>query len=121
MLRQLRKELDAPDLIVVLTVNPHFERGKNPYVETIIEHQKLLARTDPRVAYVDATPAGTADRFHFDSAGITLIGEMIAQAALAMARDEPSPGFQCFEGRNVDKTLPYGRGQGKLHTGNPCR
>ena len=29
MLRQLRKELDAPDLIVVLTVNPHFERGKN--------------------------------------------------------------------------------------------
>ena len=70
MLRQLRKELDAPDLIVVLTVNPHFERGKNPYVETIIEHQKLLARTDPRVAYVDATPAGTADRFHFDSAGI---------------------------------------------------
>ena len=34
MLRQLRKELDAPDLIVVLTVNPHFERQESS-VETI--------------------------------------------------------------------------------------
>lgn len=82
MLRSLRKDLDAPQLLVLLAVNTQFGGGRNPFVPQIVEAQKSLAAKTPHCAYVDTAGATVANAVHFDAAGTLAIGRRFAQALL---------------------------------------
>jgi hypothetical protein len=84
MIAALRKDLDAPQLIVLLGVNTHFGSGKNGFMPKIVEAQQALASKDSRCAYVDTASATTANSAHFDTAGTIDIGRRFGEALLAL-------------------------------------
>ena len=92
MFERLRRDLDAPDLVLLLGVNTRFGNGKNPYMPTVIAAQKSLAETLPRCAYVDTTGAETLppSHTHFTAAGTLDIGKRFAEA-LHLEEREQSP------------------------------
>ena len=57
MLKSLRAELDAPDLILLLGVNTRFGNGKNAFMPKVIAAQKEVAAALPRARYVDTAGA----------------------------------------------------------------
>jgi hypothetical protein len=85
MLKSLRTELDAPDLILLLGVNTRFGNGKNTFMPKIIDAQKEVATTLPRARYVDTAGAETLppSHTHFTAAGTLEIGRRYAEALLA--------------------------------------
>lgn len=85
MLGQLRKDLGAPDLILLIGVNTRFGNGKNPHMPAIIAAQKALDARLPKCAYVDTAGAETLppSHTHFTSAGTLEIGKRYAEALLA--------------------------------------
>jgi hypothetical protein len=91
MLEQLRKDLDAPDLILLIGVNTRFGNGKNPHLPAIIAAQKALDARLPHCAYVDTTGAETLppSHTHFTSAGTLEIGKRYAEALLAEEAKSP--------------------------------
>lgn len=92
MLERLRRDLDAPDLVLLLGVNTRFGNRKNPYMPTVIAAQKSLAEALPRCAYVDTTGAETLppSHTHFTAAGTLDIGKRFAEA-LHLEEKEQSP------------------------------
>lgn len=91
MLGQLRKDLEAPDLILLLGVNTRFGNGKNPHMPAIVAAQKSLDARLPKCAYVDTAGAETLppSHTHFTSAGTLEIGERYAEALLSEESREP--------------------------------
>lgn len=85
MLKSLRAELDAPDLILLLGVNVRFGNGKNPFMPKVVEAQKEIAAALPRARYVDTAGADTLPptHTHFTAAGTLEIGRRYAEALLA--------------------------------------
>ncbi|GBL24422.1 hypothetical protein EMGBS6_12070 [Opitutia bacterium] len=53
MLKSLRTELAAPDLILLIGVNTRFGNGKNAFMPKVVEAQKEVAAALPRARYVD--------------------------------------------------------------------
>lgn len=95
MIAALRKDLNAPQLIALLAVNPRFGNDKNPFVPKVIEAQQALAAKDKLCAYVDTVGAETLlpSRTHFTSAGTLDVGRRFAEALLKFeARPVTSPG-----------------------------
>lgn len=88
MLKSLRTELDAPDLILLLGVNTRFGNGKNPFMPKVIEAQKEVAATLPHSRYVDTAGAETLppSHTHFTAVGTLEIGRRYADALLAVER-----------------------------------
>jgi hypothetical protein len=86
MLKSLRTELDAPDLILLLGVNTRFGNGKNPFMPKVIEAQKEVAATLPHSRYVDTAGAETLppSHTHFTAVGTLEIGRRYADALLAV-------------------------------------
>jgi hypothetical protein len=86
MLKSLRTELDAPDLILLLGVNTRFGNGKNPFMPKVIEAQKEVAATLPRARYVDTAGAETLrpSHTHFTAVGTLEVGRRYADALLAV-------------------------------------
>jgi len=86
MLAALRRDLDTPQLITLLGVNPHFGNDKNPFVPTVIAAQQAIAAKGPRCAYVDTATAETLlpTRTHFTAAGTLDVGQRFALALLAL-------------------------------------
>jgi hypothetical protein len=82
MIAALRKDLDAPHLIVLLGVNTHFGAGKNAFMPKIVEAQQAVANKDGRCAYIDTASATTANAAHFDTAGTLDIGRRFAEALI---------------------------------------
>ena len=80
MMTALRKDLQAPDLIVLLAVNTRFGADKNASIPLIVEAQKGAAAKLGRSAYVDTAGATIANGAHFDSAGTLDVGERFADA-----------------------------------------
>jgi hypothetical protein len=88
MIASLRKDLDAPQLIVLLGVNTHFGSGKNAFMPKIVEAQEAVAKKDSRCAYVDTASATTANQFHFDTAGTIDVGRRFGEALLKLGTRE---------------------------------
>ncbi|NBV86572.1 MAG: hypothetical protein EBS01_10005 [Verrucomicrobia bacterium] len=86
MLETLRRDLAAPDLIVLLGINTHYGNDKNPFVPRVVEAQRAVAAKLPRCVYVDTSEAETLlpNRSHFTSAGTLEIGKRFAQALLRL-------------------------------------
>lgn len=82
MLKALRTELDAPDLILLLGVNTRFGNGKNPFMPKVVDAQKEVAAALPRARYVDTAGAETLppSHTHFTAAGTLEIGRRYAEA-----------------------------------------
>ena len=85
MLRSLRTELDAPDLILLLGVNTRFGNGKNAFMPKVVEAQKEVAAALPRTRYVDTAGAETLppSHTHFTATGTLEVGRRFAEALLA--------------------------------------
>lgn len=84
MLAALRRDIGTPDLLAMIAVNTRFGNGKNQFMPTIVEQQKLVAATDPRCEYVDTSPATIANAAHFDSRGTLEVGRMFADSLLKL-------------------------------------
>ena len=85
MLKSLRTELDAPDLILLLGVNTRFGNGKNAFMPKVVDAQKEVAATLPRTRYVDTVGAETLppSHTHFTAAGTLEVGRRYAEAMLS--------------------------------------
>ncbi|MFM7398461.1 MAG: sialate O-acetylesterase [Verrucomicrobiota bacterium] len=85
MLKALRTELAAPDLILLLGVNTRFGNGKNAFMPKVVDAQKEVAATLPRARYVDTSAAETLppSHTHFTAKGTLEIGRLYAEALLA--------------------------------------
>jgi len=85
MLKSLRTELDAPDLILLLGVNTRFGNGKNAFMPKVVEAQKEVAAALPRARYVDTAGAETLppSHTHFTATGTLEVGRRFAEALLA--------------------------------------
>jgi len=85
MLKSLRTELGAPDLILLLGVNTRFGNGKNAFMPKVIAAQQEVAAALPRARYVDTAGAETLppSHTHFTAVGTLEIGRRYAEALLA--------------------------------------
>ena len=85
MLKSLRTELDAPDLILLLGVNTRFGNGKNVFMPKVVEAQKEVAAALPHARYVDTAGAETLppSHTHFTAVGTLEVGRRYAEALLA--------------------------------------
>ena len=85
MLKSLRTELGAPDLILLLGVNTRFGNGKNAFMPKVIAAQQEVAAALPRARYVDTAGAETLSpsHTHFTADGTLEIGRRYAEALLA--------------------------------------
>jgi hypothetical protein len=85
MLKSLRTELAAPDLILLLGVNTRFGNGKNAFMPKVVEAQQEVAAALPRARYVDTAGAETLPpaHTHFTATGTLEIGRRFAEALLA--------------------------------------
>lgn len=82
MIEALRKDIDAPKLLALIAVNPHFGNDKNPHMPVVVERQKALAARDPLCVYVDTETAETLQpsQTHFTAAGTLDVGKRFAEA-----------------------------------------
>ena len=92
MIAALRRDLDSPDLRVLLGVNTRYGNGRNPFLPVIIEAQRTVATTVPRVAYVDTSGSTIINPSHWDSQGTLSAGERFAVALLQ--EESGPPGFR---------------------------
>ena len=85
MLKQLRADLAAPDMLLLLGVNTRFGNGKNPFMPKVVDAQKEVAAALPRARYVDTAGAETLppSHTHFTAAGTLEVGRRYAEALLA--------------------------------------
>lgn len=87
MLAAIRKELNAPKLAALIAVNTRFLEGRNQFMPTIVEQQKLAASFDPRCEYVDTSAATIANQVHFDSKGTLEVGRLFADTLLKIEQN----------------------------------
>lgn len=82
MLEYLRRDLKAPELVLLLGLNTRFGNGKNPHMPAVIAAQKAIAESLPHCAYVDTAGADTLgpNHTHFTAAGTLEIGKRYAEA-----------------------------------------
>jgi hypothetical protein len=86
MLNRVRADLNAPELPLLLSVNPHFGNDKNGYMPGIVAAQRALAEALPNCAYVDNSAAETLkpSQTHFTGAGTLQVGAAFARALVEM-------------------------------------
>jgi len=86
LLKSLRTDLDAPDLILLLGVNTRFGNGKNAFMPKVVDAQKEVASTLSRTRYVDTAGAETLppSHTHFTAAGTLEVGRRFAEALLSL-------------------------------------
>jgi hypothetical protein len=84
MIKALRQDLTAPNMIALVGVNTNFGAGGNRFIHTIVEQQKALARALPMCAYVDTSGVSYANAAHFDTKGSIVIGGRFADSLLHM-------------------------------------
>lgn len=80
MIAALRRDLEAPELVALVAVNTKFGGGRNQFMPVIVDQQRKLASSDPRIEYVDTSSATIANNAHFDSKGTLEVGRLFADA-----------------------------------------
>ena len=86
MIAALRKDLESPQMLILLAVNTKFGGDKNVFMPKIVEAQKAVASKDTRCVYVDTASAATANTAHFSSAGTLDVGRRMAEALLKLEK-----------------------------------
>lgn len=88
MFNTMRKDIDAPDLPALISVNIHFGDMKkvSAKMQSIVDAQKALAAKDLHCVYVDPEGAMLANSAHFDAAGTLEVGRRFAEALLALEK-----------------------------------
>ncbi len=89
MLDALRRDIEAPELPALIAVNTKFGNGRNRFMPTIVEQQKLLASRDPLCEYVDTSTATIANGAHYDTKGTLDVGRWFAEALLEFESQPP--------------------------------
>ncbi len=84
LITALRRDLNAPELPVLMALNTRFGKGKNPGVAAVANAQRLVASQDERAMYVDTAAATVANGAHFDAPGTLDVGRWFAEALLAL-------------------------------------
>jgi hypothetical protein len=92
MLETLRRDLKAPEMSLLLSVNPHFGNDKNPLMKNIVDAQRALGRKMSRCVYVDNESAETLkpQQTHFTGAGTLQVGRSLTRALLALESGKES-------------------------------
>lgn len=90
LIADLRKNLDAPDMVALVCLNAKFTNKSYPMIPEIIAAQQAVAGKVPRVAYVDTSSATTANAAHFDSAGNLSVGQWLAEALWKVEAKSPA-------------------------------
>jgi len=81
MIKTLKKDLDAPHLIVLLGFNTKFRNGCTA-VQKVVKAQKNIAQQDNHITYVDSSECELANGIHFSSRGTLELGNLFAQKLL---------------------------------------
>lgn len=84
MIAALRKDLEAPELRVLLAVNTRFGGDKNTFMPKIIAAQQAAAAKDANCVYVDTATAAIANTAHFSGPGTLDVGQRMAEALLKL-------------------------------------
>jgi lysophospholipase L1-like esterase len=92
LIKRLRSDLAAPELIALIGVNTRFGNGKNPNMPVVIASQKAVDAQDPLAVYVDTEGAETLppNHTHFTAQGTLEIGRRYAAALLAFKPGQTS-------------------------------
>ncbi len=90
MLVTLRRDLKAERLPILISVNVHFQEGKNRFMPDIIAAQKRVGQELNDCRYVDTSGARLANPGHFNSEGTIEVGKRYASALLSMENDRIS-------------------------------
>jgi hypothetical protein len=86
MIVALRKNLNAPQMIALIGVNTRFNND-GPDMMALVEAQKAVSKTTPRVRYVDTSGASIANTHHFDANGVLEVGKRFADALLKFKKE----------------------------------
>jgi hypothetical protein len=86
MIVALRKDLGAPNMIVLLGLNTKFRHG-GTYVRKIVQAQKDIAETSPYIEYVDDTGCEIINIYHFSSKGMLEYGKRFAEQLLQTEKE----------------------------------
>lgn len=78
MIQNLRKDLDAPDMIALLGVNTKF-KDCPPELQQVIDIQKDLGDESKSIAYVDSADCEIVNKYHFSSKGTLELGKLFAE------------------------------------------
>jgi Carbohydrate esterase, sialic acid-specific acetylesterase len=89
LIAALRRDLDAPHLTVLVSLNTRNSCSRNPYIPVIVRAQQAAASQDPRIAYVDTSAAAIANEAHWSSAGTLEAGTWMAAALLKLEATLP--------------------------------
>jgi hypothetical protein len=89
MIRTLRADLNAPELMALIGVNTNFGNGKNKFMPEIVRQQQALAAHLTRCVYVDTGGLTYANAAHFDTKSTIEVGQRFA-AALVRAEQAAS-------------------------------
>jgi hypothetical protein len=81
MIKTLKKDLDAPDLIVLLGFNTKFKNGCAA-VRKVVKAQKDIAQQDIHITYVDSSECELANGVHFSSKGTLKLGRLFGRKLL---------------------------------------
>lgn len=89
MIKTLRTDLNAPEMMALVGVNTNFGEGKNKFMPVIIQQQQELAKRIPHCAYVDTSGVTYANAAHFDTKSTIEIGRRFASALIAAEKNAP--------------------------------
>jgi hypothetical protein len=84
MIANLRKDLEAVDMVALLAVNTQFGLGKREHMPAIVVAQQEVAKKDARAVYVDTSKATIANAAHYDTQGTLDVGKWMAEALIAL-------------------------------------
>ena len=79
MMQSARKDLNAPNMTILLGVNTRFLEKRNRPMHTIVEAQKNTAKRIGNASYVDTSKCSIANQVHFDAKGTMEMGRMFAE------------------------------------------
>ena len=83
MIKSLRADLNAPEMMALVGVNTNFGAGKNAFMPVIVQQQQDLAKNLPHCTYVDTSGVTYANGAHFDTKSTIEIGRRFANALIA--------------------------------------
>ncbi len=87
MIKALRADLNAPEMMALVGVNTNFGEGKNTFMPVIVQQQQDLAKRIPRCTYVNTSGVTYANGAHFDTKSTIEIGRRFASALIAAEKN----------------------------------
>ncbi|MFC1499218.1 sialate O-acetylesterase [Verrucomicrobiota bacterium] len=86
LIKNVKKDFNAPKMISLLAVNTKFRYGKMRSVKEIAQEQKKLAAQDKLIEYIDSSNLETCNAYHFSAKGTLDLGKLFAEALMKMEK-----------------------------------